>query len=67
MGIPVPIGNGRGGLVVLDLATAPHLLVGGTPGFGKSAFLHICQHFPVEVLPFRKCYFGDTNHVFAGE
>ena len=39
MGIPVPIGYGRAGLVVLDLATAPHLLVGGTPGFGKSAFL----------------------------
>ena len=40
MGIPVPIGYGRAGLVVLDLATAPHLLVGGTPGFGKSGFLH---------------------------
>jgi S-DNA-T family DNA segregation ATPase FtsK/SpoIIIE len=40
LGIPLPIGYGRGGLVVLDLATAPHLLVGGTPGFGKSAFLH---------------------------
>jgi len=40
MGIPLPVGYGRGGLVVLDLAAAPHLLVGGTPGFGKSAFLH---------------------------
>ena len=40
MGIPVPIGYGRAGMVVLDLATAPHLLVGGTPGFGKSGFLH---------------------------
>ena len=40
MGIPVPIGHGRAGLVVLDLAAAPHLLVGGTPGFGKSGFLH---------------------------
>lgn len=40
MGIPVPIGYGRAGLVVLDLATAPHMLVGGTPGFGKSGFLH---------------------------
>jgi len=40
LGIPLPIGYGRGGLVMLDLATAPHLLVGGTPGFGKSAFLH---------------------------
>jgi len=40
LGIPLPIGYGRGGLVTIDLATAPHLLVGGTPGFGKSAFLH---------------------------
>ncbi len=39
-GIPLPIGYGRGGLIVLDLVTAPHLLIGGTPGFGKSAFLH---------------------------
>ena len=40
MGIPVPVGYGWPGLVTLDLATAPHLLIGGTPGFGKSAFLH---------------------------
>ena len=40
MCVPVPVGYGRAGLVVLDLSTAPHLLVGGTPGFGKSAFLH---------------------------
>lgn len=40
MKIPVPIGYGRAGLVALDLAAAPHLLIGGTPGFGKSGFLH---------------------------
>jgi len=41
MDMPVPIGVTQKGIEVLDLAKAPHLLVAGIPGFGKSNFLHV--------------------------
>lgn len=41
MDLPVPIGVTQKGIEVLDLAKAPHLLVAGIPGFGKSNFLHV--------------------------
>jgi len=72
MGIPVPIGYGRNGLVLLDLAKAPHLLVGGTPGFGKSAFLHqavatILQHgIEVYVVDLKRLEFAYLkNHTWV--
>lgn len=40
MAIPLPIGYSRAGLEWLDLAAAPHLLIAGTPGSGKSNLLH---------------------------
>lgn len=41
MNLPIPIGYGTGGeLVVTDLAALPHLRVGGTTFTGKSNFLH---------------------------
>jgi hypothetical protein len=40
MALPIPIGHGRAGLEVLDLAEAPHLLVAGETYGGKSNFLH---------------------------
>jgi len=40
MCLPVPIGYSPMGLMVKDLVKAPNWLVGGTPGSGKSTFLH---------------------------
>ncbi|OPX90275.1 MAG: DNA translocase FtsK [Pelotomaculum sp. PtaB.Bin104] len=40
MALPVPVGYSRAGLEWLDLAAAPHFLVAGTPGSGKSNLLH---------------------------
>lgn len=40
MALPVPVGYSRAGLEWLDLAAAPHLLIAGTPGSGKSNLLH---------------------------
>lgn len=42
--LPVPVGITQKGVEVLDLAEAPHLLVAGVPGFGKSNFLHVLIH-----------------------
>lgn len=42
--LPVPVGVNQEGVKVLDLADAPHLLVAGVPGFGKSNFLHVLIH-----------------------
>jgi S-DNA-T family DNA segregation ATPase FtsK/SpoIIIE len=41
MNLPVPFGYSAAGLIVRDLADAPNLLVAGTPGSGKSNFLHV--------------------------
>lgn len=38
--MPVPVGYGREGLIMLDLADAPHLLLGGGSRSGKSNWLH---------------------------
>jgi len=38
--MPVPVGYGREGLIILDIANAPHLLVGGGSGGGKSNWIH---------------------------
>lgn len=40
MDLPVPIGYTAAGLVVADLASLPHMRVGGTTYTGKSNFLH---------------------------
>lgn len=40
MALPVPVGYSRAGLEWLDLAAAPHFLIAGTPGSGKSNLLH---------------------------
>ena len=55
-GLSVVVGrDGQGRDVVMDLATLPHLLIGGSTGKGKSVFLHslICSlvqdHSPKEV------------------
>jgi len=39
MDLPLPIGISQQGLEVLDLAKAPHLLVAGETGYGKSTLL----------------------------
>lgn len=44
LSLPVPVGISQQGLEVLDLAAAPHLLVAGVPGFGKSNYLHVLIH-----------------------
>lgn len=39
-GLPVPVGTGRSGPLIIDLeADGPHILVAGTTGSGKSEFL----------------------------
>ena len=55
-GLTVVVGrDGQGRDVAVDLATLPHLLIGGATGQGKSVFLHslICSlvrdHSPNEV------------------
>lgn len=60
MGLPVPIGVTQKGVEVLDLAEAPHLLVAGVPGFGKSNFLHVLIH---SVLPFARVAIIDLKRL----
>ena len=38
---PVPIGTGRSGIIVIDLADVVHIMVAGVPGGGKSNALHV--------------------------
>lgn len=63
MALPVPVGVTQRGLEVFDLAEAPHLLVAGVPGFGKSNFLHVLIHtlLPlafVAVIDFKRLEFA---------
>jgi S-DNA-T family DNA segregation ATPase FtsK/SpoIIIE len=39
--LPIPIGYSQSGLRVVDIATLPHLLIGGATGCGKSNCIHI--------------------------
>lgn len=39
--LPIPIGYSQSGLEVVDLATLPHMLIGGTTGGGKSNSIHV--------------------------
>ncbi|MBP2653372.1 MAG: cell division FtsK/SpoIIIE [Firmicutes bacterium] len=39
--LPIPIGYSHQGLVTVDLADIPHVLVAGTTGGGKSNMLHV--------------------------
>lgn len=42
-GLPIPIGlDTNGNKIIFDLKKAPHLLVGGSTGSGKSIFLNDC-------------------------
>lgn len=49
MYLPVPVGVSQRGPEIFDLSSAPHLLVAGIPGFGKSNFLHVLIH---SLLPY---------------
>ena len=43
--LPLMLGkNVNGYTVILDLAKAPHLLIGGSTGTGKSVFMNSCLH-----------------------
>jgi len=44
MVLPIPIGYSRTGLHVLDLTESPHLLIGGTTGFGKTSLVASIIH-----------------------
>lgn len=64
MNLPIPIGIDQCGMVVVDLAIIPHLLVGGATNWGKSNFLHVliaalltCQAFIV-VIDHKRLDFG---------
>jgi S-DNA-T family DNA segregation ATPase FtsK/SpoIIIE len=39
--LPIPIGYSKRGLEVVDLASLPHMLIGGTTGGGKSNVIHV--------------------------
>lgn len=44
MELPVPVGHSRTGLVVFDLVDSPHMLVGGSTGYGKTNALRCIIH-----------------------
>jgi S-DNA-T family DNA segregation ATPase FtsK/SpoIIIE len=52
--LPIPIGYSRTGLHVLDLTESPHLLIGGTTGFGKTSMIasiiHSVMHRAIVVI-----------------
>lgn len=62
--LPFPIGYSQGGaLEVLDLARAPHLLVAGTTGYGKSTLLLVLIHSllpraKVAIIDFKRLQFA---------
>jgi hypothetical protein len=53
--LPISIGTSREGDLAIDLATLPHLLLGGKTGAGKSVFLRqalvrlVCERPPAEL------------------
>lgn len=44
MELPIPVGYSRTGLVVFDLVDSPHLLIGGSTGFGKTNAIRCIVH-----------------------
>lgn len=48
MYLPVPIGFSRSGLITLDLTEAPHMLIGGSTGGGKTNFLRCLVHSVID-------------------
>lgn len=60
MDLPVPVGVSQKGAEVFDLADAPHLLVAGVPGFGKSNFLHVLI---MSLLPFARICIIDLKRL----
>lgn len=48
MDLPIPIGYTRTGPAYLDLPEAPHLLVGGSTGGGKTNFIRTIIHSVIE-------------------
>ncbi len=59
MALPIPIGYSPT-LQVLDLTEAPHLLVGGETGYGKSVFLTVLIH---SLLPLAKVAIIDLKRL----
>lgn len=63
MALPIPLGYSRAGLEWLDLAAAPHFLIAGTPGSGKSNLLHcLCAslyaHADVRIIDLKRLEFS---------
>ena len=44
MHLPIPVGWSRSGLVTFDLTESPHMLIGGTTGYGKTNTLRCIIH-----------------------
>ncbi|MBU7006287.1 FtsK/SpoIIIE domain-containing protein [Phosphitispora fastidiosa] len=61
--LPIPIGYTPKGVEWLDLADAPHMLVAGESGFGKSNFLHQAI---LSLLPFARIFIIDPKQLDFG-
>ena len=60
MYLPIPIGISQKGLEVLDLSKAPHLLVAGETGYGKSTLIYNIIH---SLLPIAKIAIVDLKRL----
>lgn len=49
MDLPIPIGYTQKGLEVFDLSRAPHMLIGGSTGTGKSTYIHVLIHSLIRI------------------